>query len=107
MKKLSKREMADEAWNRTVQGQVDAFEGVQGEEPPPEARTVATEFPRECPGCHRPADRPCFWTHLRSGPMLQCGQCGHLVAVTTEAWKEVREDARRAFRDKATGRRTA
>lgn len=35
MKKLSKREMADEAWNRTVQGQVDVFEGVQGEEPPP------------------------------------------------------------------------
>lgn len=95
---------ADAAYMKTetLRGQIDAFDGVQGDSPP--ERIVVEGIPDRCPSCERAMNRPSDWTHMMirnpNTPQLQCGNCSTIVVVSMGSWETVREDSVKRFKDR-------
>ena len=110
----TKKELADAAYEKSerLRGQIDAFDGVQGQvtDHPPvfdEGRSP----PPVCPHCRKRMDISVggSWSHLRhwwasdtaSEWKLQCNMCGGIVIVSKDVWTQVREAAIQAFVDRS------
>lgn len=114
--KPTKRELADAAYTKTetLRGQMDAFDGVQGENPDHRLPLYdeGTSPPRLCPHCGWQMDIYVggSWTYLKPWGeddwKLICNQCGGLVIVSEDVWRQVREEAIKSFVDRSPDKAT-
>jgi hypothetical protein len=118
--KPTKREQSDAAYMKTegLRGQIDAFDGVQGENPDHRLPLYdeGKSPPTVCPHCTKRMDAVVggSWTHLKRWAddeehnrwKLQCNQCGGIVIVSEDVWIQVRETAIKAFVDRSPDKTT-
>jgi hypothetical protein len=93
----SKRQLADEAYRRVVEGspQIDLTEQIALEEqeakgPPPPIADLST-----CPSCGRKQTARWGWTVNPSQPgSVVCGNCGRAFVATERDWKALMMELR-------------